>query len=215
MRQNITTLLAQLGITEPLYWGKKVVHALPQPGAFKSHAVVANWIEPRRIRIDLRAGLSGKQLFGKDLAQYPLQLQSETFFDFQVESGEDEDEKEGSKGKGKAGSSSGGGLRKKRATELAGFFQSAQNEKIPTHARLTRGVVMGMEIGRDALDTVFSMFCKQVQSAKVLATDLLAAAGKAITRYTPPSFMSPRGDESKVYKYDRTKNEPMFGMVPT
>jgi hypothetical protein len=212
MRQKIVDILALLNITEPLYWGKKVVHALPQPGAFKSHAVVANWVQPNLIRVDLRAGLSGKKLADKDLAHYPLQLQSETFFEFEVEGDEDD-----SKGKsGKSTQSDGGAsMRKKASTELSGFFQSAQNEHIPTHARLARGVVMGMQIGQGALDKVFTLFCDQVRAAKVLATDLLVAAGKAVTRYTPPAFMSPRGDENKVYKYDRTKNEPMFGMAPT
>ena len=216
MRLNIADLLSQLGFSnETLYWGKKLVHALPQPGSFKSQSVVANWVEPRRIRIDVRAGLSGKQLTGKDLAHYPLQLQSETFFDFHVET-DRADDTDGKGGKTTSGSAGGGaGLRKKQNDQLSGFFSRAQNEQIPTHAKLVKGVVMGMEIGRDALDTVFTLFCDQVRAAKVMTTELLASAGKAVTRYTPPAFMNPRGDEQKTYKYDRAKNEVMFGVAPT
>lgn len=213
---KIQSLLSELGLAgETLYWGKRLVRSLPIPGAFKSHAVVINWNQPDLIRIDLRAGLTGKLLAGKDLAQYPLQLQSETFFELAVET--DDDKGDTTKGKqGKSGSSGGGGLSKKRQDRaLADHFASKHSEKIPTTAHLKRGVVMGMEIGQGALENVFNLFCQHVQHAKVLATDLLAAAGKAITRYTPPPFMAPRGDETKVYKYDRAKNEVMFGVVPT
>lgn len=211
MTVNINTLLTQIGFTdEAFYWGKRLVRALPQPGSFKSHSVIANWTRPDLIRIDLRAGISGKQLAGKDLAQYPLQLQSETFFELAVETDDETDGK-----KGKSGSSGGRGMKRASEHDLSGMFSNALNEEIPAEAHLTRGVVMGMEIGRDALQSVFSMFCQQIQHAKVMATDLLAAAGKAITRFTPPPFMAPRGDETKVYTYDRARNEVMFGVVPT
>jgi hypothetical protein len=213
MRLKITDLLERLGLAaETLYWGKRLVKPLPQPGAFKSHSVVAHWVVPERIRIDLRAGLSGKTLTGKDLAQYPLPFQTETFFEFAVE---DDDAKDKKDGKGKAGSGGGAALRKKKDDLLTGFFAQAQDQSLPTHAQLARGVVMGMEIGKNALENVFDLFCQQLQAAKVLASDLLASAGKTITRYTPPPFMSPRGDEHKVYKYDRAKNETMFGVAPT
>ncbi len=215
MRLNITDLLTTLGFSnETLYWGKKLVLPLAQPGSFKSHSVVANWAEPRRVRIDVRAGLSGKQLTGKDLGQYPLQLQSETFFDFQVDT-DGTDDKKGKSGTSSGGSGGGAGMRKKQSDHLSGFFAQAQNTDIPTHATLVKGVVMGMEIGKEALQSVFTLFCDQVRAAKVLTTDLLAAAGKTITRYTPPAFMSPRGDEQKTYTYDRTKNEVMFGVAPS
>jgi hypothetical protein len=217
MRFNIADLLEKLGITEPLYWGKRAVRALPQPGAFKSHAVVANWQQPHLIRLDLRAGLSGKTLNTKDLAHYPLQFQTETFFEFQVDNADDDgdqaDDKKGSKGK--AGSGGGATYKKKPDDHLAGFFARAQDRTVPTHARLTRGVVMGMEIGASALGNVFDLFCEQVRATKVLVTDLLASAGKVITRYTPPAFIAARGDEDKVYRYNREKNEPMFGVAPT
>jgi hypothetical protein len=221
MRFNIANLLDRIGITDTLYWGKRVVRALPQPGSFKSHSVVVNWAEPERIRIDLRAGLTGKTLSARELANYPLQFQSDTFFELAVKAETDEgDEKSGDAARGRAGSGSkgGGGGRKPglRADDrLSGLFSSAHSEKIPTHARLSKGVVMGMEIGQGALERVFDMFCDQIKHARVLATDLLASAGKAITRFTPPPFMAPRGDEDKVYKYDREKNEVMFGAAPT
>ena len=36
-----------------------------------------------------------------------------------------------------------------------------------------------------------------------------------ISKFTPPPFLKPKGDENRVYKYNREKNEPMFtGMIP-
>jgi hypothetical protein len=219
MRLTIINLLNGLGVNDKFYWGKRIVKPLAQPGSFKNHALIANWIKPETIRLEVRAGLSGKTLTTKELSEYPLQFQSETFFDLAVEGHDGERKKstDDETSKSGKGSASGGGHRPKRALDekLSGMFSSAHSEKIPTHARLARGVVMGMEIGRDALESVFNMFCDHVRAGKVLATDLLASAGKAITRVTPPPFMSPRGDETKVYKYDREKNEPMFGVVPT
>jgi hypothetical protein len=210
---HIIDLLKSIGINEQFYWGKRIVKSLPQPGSFKNHAVVANWIEREKIRLELRAGLSGKTLSAKELANYPLQFQSETFFELHVE---DQSEKEDSKGKtGKGGKGSVSHAFKRRDPDaLRNSFWDARSEKIATCAKLSRGVVMGMEIGRDALERVFDQFCEQVRHARVLATDLLASAGKAITRFTPPPFMAPRGDEDKVYKYDREKNETMFGVAP-
>jgi hypothetical protein len=212
MRQNIQTILKKLGLNEPFYWGKRVVRSLPQPGAFKSHAVVAHWVSPDLIRFDLRAGLSGKTLATKELGQYPLQFQTATFFEFRTDEKDDQDDQKGKSGKASGG---GGGLRKKLNDPLHGVFSQSRDTAVATHAVLTRGVVMGMEIGAKALPGVFDLFVKQIQSAKVLVTDLLASAGRAVTRYTPPAFMSPRGDETKVYKYDRAKNETMFGVAPT
>ena len=45
-----------------------------------------------------------------------------------------------------------------------------------------------------------------IEHAKVSTTDMLAQAGKFVTKYMPPSFMKPAGDEQATYKYDREKN---------
>lgn len=210
---NIIEMLKNIGIKDTVfYWGKRIVKSLPQPGSFKNHAVIANWIEPEKIRLELRAGLTGKTLSAKELANYPLQFQSETFFELEVEDDETQDDK-GRAGKGGKGSAS-HAFKRRDPDALRNSFWDARSEKVATTARLTRGVVMGMEIGKNILEKVFDQFCEQVRHARVLATDLLASAGKAITRYTPPPFMAPRGDENKVYKYDREKNETMFGAAP-
>ena len=212
MRFNIIELLQTLGFEDNnLYWGKRIVKPLPQPGTYKNHSVVANWLKPEQLRLELRAGLSGKTLATRELANYPLQFQSDTFFELDVVTDDDSDDKKGQAGKTGKGGGGGRRLRTEDLDRLSGSFFSANAKEIPTTARLSRGVVMGMEIGRDALENVFGLFCQQVRALKVLATDLLASAGKAITRYTPPPFMEPRGNENKVYKYDREKNETMFG----
>lgn len=217
MRVTITELMQSLGLEGTLYWGKRMVRSLIQPGQFKSHSVVAHWNEPGKIRLDLRAGASGKKLSPRELANYPLQLQSETFFELDVENGETGDTDDGQRGRGSA--SGGGASLRSRQRETQGlsdsFARLHADDNIPTTARLSRGVVMGMEVGRDALDQVFTLFCEQIQHARVLASDLLASAGKAVTRYTPPAFMAARGDEDKVYHYNRERNEPMFGAAPT
>lgn len=224
MRLNISKWLKDLGVEETLYWGKRIVKALPQPGQFKNHSIVINWREPEKIRIDLRAGLSGKTMTARDLANYPLQLQSETFFELAVDTASSakktggDDEKDSSRGSG-SGKSGGGHRPARRKDEnragLSSFFDAAHSEEVPTHARLARGVVMGMEIATEALDKVFDQFCQQIHQTKIMVSDLLASAGKHITRYTPPPFLQPRGNEDAVYKYDRARNEVMFGTLPT
>ena len=72
---------------------------------------------------------------------------------------------------------------------------------------------MGKEIARDAYAQAMDKLAQQIAQTKVLATDLMAEAGKHFTRYTPPEFMQPKGDETARYKYDRDKNAPMFGSV--
>ena len=54
----------------------------------------------------------------------------------------------------------------------------------------------------------------QIEKLKVAPTDLLAKTSDLVTRYTPPSFLQPKGNEQAVYEYDRGKNEQMFGISP-
>ena len=62
MQVNIQKFLQTCGLDEPLYPGKRVVKKLPQPGEYKSHCVVYDWRDPNKIRIEIKAGLSGKDL---------------------------------------------------------------------------------------------------------------------------------------------------------
>jgi hypothetical protein len=82
---NIQELLAKAGLDEPLYPGKRVVKKLPQQGQFKSHCVVYDWRDPKKIRVEVKAGLTGRDLPKKELAQYPISLQTPTFVDIAVQ----------------------------------------------------------------------------------------------------------------------------------
>ena len=222
MQINIQQFIQQAGLSEPFYPGKRVVKPCPQPGEFKSHCVVYDWQDPARIRIEIKAGLTGKDLSNKELVRYPISFQAPTFMEIDVKTGAiktlraDNDDEEDTEGRG--GKSGGGGKRPavKRPEERSSLlsFSSAAEGFVPELGKLVNMVVMGMKIAEEAYGNVIAKFQSQVEHGKLAATDLMAAAGKLVTRYTS-AFLKPTGDEDKVYKYNREKNEPMFvGMNP-
>lgn len=228
MKINIRKFLDDAGITGLFYPGKRLLRSYPQPGEFKSHSIVLDWHDPAHIRVALLAGLSGRTPPKETLKKYPVSYQTPTYIDIAVdgrgrESARDEDEGSEETGKSGSGGKGGGGgfrLARKLGEETGGamsrLFGRVTEGAVPETGRITEMVVMGMKIGVEAMETVLDVLAHQILTAKVSATDLLARAGKFVTRYTPPSFLAPRGDETAVYKYDREKNEPMFGgMAPS
>lgn len=219
MHVNIQDFIAKAGLDEAFYPGKRVVKPFVQPGEYKSHCMVYDWREASTIRIEIRAGLSGKELEPSELAKYPVSLQSTTFFEIDVKTGllsriEEEDEREDGE-TGKAGGGSGKSPFKKRALSSLSFSRAAEGQ-VASEGALSRIVVMGLEIAKEAYEKVCDKLFTQVSHAKIAATDLAAAAGKMITKYTPPAFMKPKGNENAVYKYNREKNEAMFaGTMPS
>lgn len=228
---NIQEFIRQAGLNEPFYPGKRVIKPCPQPGEYKSHCVVYDWHDPLHIRVEIKAGLSGKDLPAKELSRYPVSFQAPTFIEINVKTGavktinavarsSDDEEEEGEEGRGGGKKSSGGGkrpaIKRRDGAELSLMsFATAAEGKVAELGKISQMVVMGMEIAKDAYGKVLDKFFVQVQHAKIAATDLIAAAGKLITKYTPPAFLKPNGNEDKVYKYNREKNEPMFsGMMP-
>ena len=210
MQVHVKEFLNDMGIDEPFYPGKRLVKSLRQPGEFKSHCVVFDWRQPEKIRIEVKAGLTGRDLVVEKLKQYPVCFQSPTFFEIEVN--DNEVEKEDEEGKGKSSSSGGGkGQKKKKLSDLNGLmsqaFANITEGKVPDLGTMKEMVVMGMEIAKDAFETVFDKFKQQISHGKVATTELLAKAGSLVTKFTPPAFMKPTGDETAVYKYDRTKNE--------
>lgn len=209
MQLNIKQFMLDTGIEEAFYPGKRLVKSCHIPGDHKSHSVVYDWRDPAKIRVDVKAGISGRDLDNKILRQYPVSLQSPTFVEIDVVNDNDEDEDES---EGRASGSGGGkGMKKKKLSEMGGLmtkaFANISEGKVPELGDVTKMVVMGMEIAREAFEAVMKVFVQQVEHARIAPTDLLAQAGKFITRYTPPAFMQPKGDEDKTYKYDRSKNE--------
>lgn len=220
MKVNVEQFLKDAGITEPFYPGKRLVHACRQPGDFKSHCVVLDWRNPERIRIEVKPGLSGKELAVEQIKQYPVSFQTPTFVEIEIVNDnasarsseeEDEDEDEEGKARGKSGGGSKGQKKGRTLSDISGLMNKAFSEivegKIPSAGQIVEMVVMGVEVTKEAFGNVFDKLTQQISHAKIGATDLLAQAGKFITRYTPPSFLQPKGNEDKVYKYDVVKNE--------
>jgi hypothetical protein len=216
MQVNIKKFLGEAGVDEKMYPGKRAVKKCPQPGEYKSHSVVLDWRVPEVLKIDVKPGQSGKDLPDELVRKYPVCLQTPTFVKIEVANdaqAEDSDE-EGEEGKTSSGGKGGGRKAKKRsrpAENMTDVFSKVIEGKIPEKGRITEMVVMGMQVSERAYERVMEVLKNQISRGKVVATDLLAEAGKFITRYTPPSFMSPKGNEDAVYKYDRQKTEPMFG----
>lgn len=197
MKINIQEFLDHCGITEEtIFPGKRLVHKLRQPGEYKSHCVILDWHHA-------------------DLKKYPVCFQAPTYIDIKTKANDDAREDDADEDEGRSGRQSGGGGGKKMKKALQGemlsAFATVMEGKIPETGDIKKMVIMGKEIARDSYAQVMEKLAEQIRQTKIIATDLLAEAGKFITKYTPPAFMAPTGDEDKPYKYDRTKNEPMFG----
>ena len=224
MQVNIKEFVSEAGLEEPFYPGKRVIKLCPQPGEYKSHCVVYDWRDPSTIRIEVKAGLSGRDLPTKDLIKYPVSFQAPSFIEIDVASGEmrsvdhanDDEEDDGSGSKGKSGGGKRPAVKKKSISQSLLSFASAAEGLLPDKGTITQIVIMGKEIATEAYEAVVEKFFTQVEHAKISATELMAAAGKLVTKFTPPAFLKPKGDEDKVYKYNREKNEVMFtGMIPS
>ena len=225
MLLNIKKFLKDAGILEKFYPGKRIVKHCKIPGEYKSHCVVFDWQDPETIKLVVKAGLSGKDMDTKDLKKYPVSFQSPTYVEIDVKSKKSDSDKkeEDEEGKsGKSGKSGGGGkkpTRKKTIDDIeviaARFGDSAEGQ-IPEKGTVKEIVVMGVQIAKEAFETVMAELTKQISHSVIAATELLAKAGSMITRVQPPSFMKPKGDETASYKYDRGKNadigfKPSFG----
>lgn len=212
MRVNVKKFLQEAGVTEAFYPGKRLVHKMRQTGEYKSHCVVLDWRNPDQIRIEIKAGLSGRDLEPKQLKYYPVCFQSPTYVDIDIVNDNDKTDDEGEEGKskGKRGSSGGGKQPKKSLKEAAGLaasaFGAAIKDSTPELGAIKEMVVLGKEIAKEAYGQVMETLAHQMQHMKIAATDLLAKASNLVTRYTPPAFMEPKGDEQATYKYDVEKN---------
>ena len=170
---------------------------------------------PTYIEIDVQTG-DMRTVTKKSVANDDDQF---TDMPYDDEDGEDD---EGSDGrKGKSGGSGKSPAKKDANKELEDLsvsrmsFSSAVEGILPESGKIVEIVVMGMKIAEEAHSNVLDRFATQINHAKIVTAELVAAAGKLVTKFTPPAFLKPAGDETKVYKYNREKNEPMFtGMMP-
>ena len=209
MRVNVKEFLVDADIKEALYPGKRIVKPCKQIGEYKNHCIVVDWRNPDTITIDVRPGLSGKQLAPEMIKKYPVCFQMPTSVKIDVTNDNDEDEEE-EEGKSK-GKSGGGGKKpaKKKLDDIeliaARFGDSAEGQ-IPALGEIKEMFVMGVEIAKEAFGAAFEELTKQINHAKIAATEILSKAADLVTRVQPPSFMEPKGDETTKYKYDREKN---------
>ncbi len=214
MQVNVKQFLEEAGITEALYPGKRLVHTCRQPGDFKSHCVVFDWRNPEKIRVEVKAGLSGRDLEPKKLKYYPVSFQTPTYVDIEFinDNKDKDDDKEEEEGKSSSsGKSSGGGKQPKKTLDdirlmASEAFDNVKEGKVPSLGKIVEMVVLGTKIATEKFGAVMQTLAHGISHAKVSTTDMLAHAGKYVTKYEPPSFMKPTGDEEAKYKYDREKN---------
>lgn len=193
MQVDIQMLMDQAGQAEPLYPGKKVVQKLPQPGEHKSHCVVYDWRHPALLRVDIKAGLSGRDLLPKELKRYPISFQSPTYFEIavnenkaaahahdHVDADTDEDEEDERGGKSGGG---GKGLKKRSRNALNAFTQVVKGE-IPASGEIKKMVLMGKEIAKGAYETVLNSMLAQIRNMAVVPVNLLASVTN-VTKVAP------------------------------
>lgn len=216
MQVNIQELVQEAGLDEKIYPGKKLVKKYKQPGEFKSHCVSFDW-RTDILRVDLKAGLTGRDLDPADLKNYPVSYQAPTFMelvsndvlDSKTEE-EDEDEEET---KGKSG---GGGkkpaTKKLEDSELSlSAFDRVTEGLIPEMAEIEKFVVMGKELAQEAFAQAFENLKEQLHQTKVMAMDIMKGVSDIIQKATPGGGLEAKGDESINYKYDTEKTAGLFG----
>ncbi len=211
MQLNIKEFLEEAEITEAFYPGKRIVKSCRQSGDYKSHCVILDWRDPDKIRIEVKAGLSGKKMDLKKLKYYPVSFQAPTFVDIELVNDNDDDETEEER-EGKASGKGGGGgkqpkkdLKAMKSLAMEAFGDAIEG-KVPDLGEIVKMVVAGTEIAKEAFGQVIDKFAQQLAHGKIAATELLSKAGNYVTKYDPPSFLKPTGDEQASYKYDREKN---------
>lgn len=212
MNVNLEEFLSKIDLKDAIYPGKRVVKPCKQMGEFKNHSIVIDWRTPNTIKIDVRPGLSGETLVPELVKKYPVCFQTPTSVTIEVvndnhDNDDDQDEEE----KGKSGKSGGGGKKPARKKlediELISlrFGQHAEG-CIPSLGEIKEMIVMGMNIAKEAFSSAFKELTQQIKNAKIGATDILAKAANVVTRVTPPEYITPKGNETAQYQYDREKN---------
>lgn len=210
MQINVAKFLEEAGITEAFYPGKRFVHKCKLLGEYKNHSVVFDWRNPDKIRIEVKAGLSGKNLEPKVLRHYPVSFQSPTYVEVEIVNDNDTDDEEDA-GTASGGKKGGGGKQPAKkpldnVARIASAFGQMVESKIPELGKVVELVVMGKAIAESAYAQVLENFAEQIKHVRIATTDLLVKAGDMITKYEPPSFLEKKGDETATYKYDREKN---------
>jgi hypothetical protein len=215
MQVNINEFMQECGVEEKIYPGKRLVHRLPQPGEHKSHCVVYDWRNPGLLHIEVKAGLSGKDMLPKELKKFPISFQSPTYVDIDMAAnsneGEGEDEGEEEEGKGKSG---GGGKRPKpKKLSLQAFSQVVEG-KIPELGEVKKLVLMGKEIAKNAMAPVLASLAAQIKGMAVAPVNLLANISK-VTKIAPGGRPASEVDPSLLEGAKPYKPKDLFGAAPS
>lgn len=226
MKIDMKEMLREAGLEgEAFYPGKRLVKKYMPHGEHKSHCMVFDWSNSKQVRIELKAGTSGGTLDAKSLHQYPVSFQAPTFLeiaaneDAVVKDEEDEEEEDGTT----SASGKGGGGKKPGRQELTEdslttrhAFSKMADGLVSTVGEITKFVIMGKEIARDAYAQAYENLKVQLHQTKIMAMDLMKDVANVIQKATPGGGLSPRGDETIKYKYDQERTAPMFGgMTPS
>lgn len=218
MQVNIQELVRETGLDENIYPGKKLVKKYVQPGEFKSHCMVFDW-RSDNLRVELKAGLTGRDLDLSDLKNYPVSYQAPTFLELvsdvanEIKAEEEEDDEEDEEGKGKSGS----GGKKPAVKELEdselslSAFDKVTEGDIPEMGQIEKFVVMGKEIAQEAYAQAFENLKEQLHQVKVMAMDIMKDIGDVIKKVTPSGGLEAKGNENVNYKYDVEKTAALFG----
>jgi hypothetical protein len=213
MQVNIQELVKETGLDEQLYPGKKLVKKYAQPGEYKSHCVTFDWRSSDLLRVELKAGLTGRDMELSDLKNYPVSYQAPTFLEMitandDEEEDEDEDETEGKGGGGKAPK------KKLEDSDLSlNVFDKVTDGNIAEYGNIEKFVVMGKELAQEAFAQAFENLKEQLHQTKVMAMDIMKGVNDIIQKVTPAGGLEAKGDESVKYKYDTEKTAPLFGAM--
>jgi len=217
MQVNIQELVKETGLDEKLYPGKKLVKKYAQPGEYKSHCVTFDWRSSELLRVELKAGLTGRDMDLKDLKNYPVSYQAPTFLELITndndEENKEEDDEEETEGKG----GSGGGKAPKKGLEDSELslstFEQVTDGQVSEYGQIEKFVVMGKEIAQEAFAQAFENLKEQLHQTKVMAMDVMKGVSDIIQKVTPAAGLEAKGDESVKYKYDSEKTAPLFGAM--
>lgn len=214
MQVNINEFMAECGVAEKIYPGKRMVHRLPQPGENKSHCVVYDWRNPGLLHIEIKAGLSGKDLLPKDLKKFPISFQSPTYIEIDTAANSNATDEEDDETEGRSGKGGGGGKKPKmKKPALHSFAQMAEG-KIPDMGEVKKLVLMGKNIARDAMAPVLAALAAQMKSMCVAPVNLLANIAK-VTKIAPGGRPASEVDPSLLEGAKPYKPKDLFGASPT
>tara|TARA_B100000073_G_C23739955_1_gene573424 strand:- start:2248 stop:2865 length:618 start_codon:yes stop_codon:yes gene_type:complete len=201
MQVNVNELIEASDLKEPLYQGKRVVKKYPVAGDHKSHCMVFDWRDQGLLHVELKAGLTGRDLEPKDLAQYPVSFQARTFVDIETANENEDEEESGTSGRSGKG---GGG---KRPAKHA--FSKALDAEHAEHGKIKRMMIMGKEIAQEAFAVAYENLKEQLHQTKIAAMDMMKGVAN-IERATPGGGLDAKGNETINYKYNIEKNSTMF-----